>query len=315
MEKLMHKCLDSILAQTFHDYECLLIDDGSKDGSPAICDEYAARDERFKVFHKPNGGLSDARNYGLARAHGEYTIFFDPDDWVDGDCLKDLYTKAKESDADMVICDYYNQDPHQIKYKKQEPTSLNHHDVLKDMIVGKLYGFTWNKLLKRDLYSRYNLQYTVGMYGCEDQYTMCALLKNDIKVEYLPKAYYHYMFYGYNTLSKKYNEKTYQMDLKIRDMFTELLADTPYKELAYEQKSLYMVHRAFHFGNKIFNAKSYRIEFEKYEGILKTESGYMKCLLLFSIKGYYPIARNLFSLCYKFKQLIKLFKIKITPIC
>ena len=315
MEKLMRKCLDSILAQTFQDYECLLIDDGSKDGSPAICDEYAAREERFKVFHKPNGGLSDARNYGIGRAQGEYTIFFDPDDWVDKDCLKDLYTKAKESDADMVICDYYNQDPHQIKYKKQEPTSLNHYDVLKDMIVGKLYGFTWNKLLKRDLYSRYNLQYTVGMYGCEDQYTMCALLKNDIKVEYLPKAYYHYMFYGYNTLSKKYNEKTYQMDLKIRDMFTEILAETPYKELAYEQKSLYMVHRAFHFGNKIFTAKSYRIEFEKYESILKTESGYMKCLLLLSIKGYYPIARNLFSLCYKFKQLVKLFKNKITPIC
>ena len=315
MEKLMRKCLDSILAQTFQDYECLLIDDGSKDGSPAICDEYAAREERFKVFHKPNGGLSDARNYGIGRAQGEYTIFFDPDDWVDKDCLKDLYTKAKESDADMVICDYYNQDPHQIKYKKQEPTSLNHYDVLKDMIVGKLYGFTWNKLLKRDLYSRYNLQYTVGMYGCEDQYTMCALLKNDIKVEYLPKAYYHYMFYGYNTLSKKYNEKTYQMDLKIRDMFTEILAETPYKELAYEQKSLYMVHRAFHFGNKIFTAKSYRIEFEKYESILKTESGYMKYLLLLSIKGYYPIVRNLFSLCYKFKQLIKHFKNIITPIC
>ena len=83
MEKLMRKCLDSILAQTFQNYECLLIDDGSKDGSSAICDDYDAKDSRFKAYHKPNGGLSDARNFGLERAQGEYTIFFDPDDWVD----------------------------------------------------------------------------------------------------------------------------------------------------------------------------------------------------------------------------------------
>ena len=192
----MRKCLDSILAQTFLDYECLLIDDGSKDGSPAICDEYAAKDPRFIAYHKPNGGLSDARNYGLERAKGEYTIFFDPDDWVDADCLKDMYAKAVETDADMVMCDFYSEDPYQSKYSKQMTTSLDHFDVLRDMIVGKVYGFTWNKLLKRELYSRFNLQYAVGMYGCEDQYTMSKLLKNKIIIAYLPMAYYHYMHYG-----------------------------------------------------------------------------------------------------------------------
>ena len=182
----MRKCLDSILAQTFTDYECLLVDDGSKDGSPAICDEYAAKDSRFKAFHKPNGGLSDARNYGLAHAHGEYTIFFDPDDWVDVNCLKDMYAKAQETDADMVMCDLYYNDPYRQSYCKQEPTSLNHNDVLKGLITGKLQGFTVTKLIKRSLYLQYDLQYPKGMYGCEDQYTMCALLKNDIKIAYLP---------------------------------------------------------------------------------------------------------------------------------
>lgn len=78
----MRKCLDSISAQTFKDYECLLIDDRSKDNSPVISEEYAAKDSRFKTFHKTNGDLSDARNYGPAHAQGEYAIFFDPDDWV-----------------------------------------------------------------------------------------------------------------------------------------------------------------------------------------------------------------------------------------
>ena len=134
MEKLMRKCLDSILAQTFQDYECLLIDDGSKDSSPAICDEYAAKDPRFKAYHKSNGGLSDARNYGIERAQGVYTIFFDPDDWVDADCLTDMYAKAVETDADMVMCDLYYNDPYSEKYSKQEPQALDHYSVLEEYV-------------------------------------------------------------------------------------------------------------------------------------------------------------------------------------
>ena len=133
----MRKCIDSILAQTFTDFECLLIDDGSTDGSPAICDEYALKDERIKVFHKQNGGLSDARNYGLALAKGKYTIFADPDDWVDTEGLDKLYEKAIETKADIVICDIYYNDPYRQKYCKQEPTSLNHYDVLNDLLKGK----------------------------------------------------------------------------------------------------------------------------------------------------------------------------------
>jgi glycosyltransferase involved in cell wall biosynthesis len=314
MEKLMRKCLDSILAQTFQDYECLLIDDGSKDGSPAICDEYAAKDARFKVFHKPNGGLSDARNYGLARAKGEYTIFFDPDDWVDEDCLKDMYAKAEETNADMVICDYYNEDIYQSKYIKQSPTCLNHSFVLKDVLDGSLYGFTWNKLLKRELYRTCKLEYPKGIYGCEDQYTMCKLLKNDIRIAYLPKAYYHYMHYGNVTQSRRYDEKTYQQDVKIRDMFVDLLSDTPYKQLAYEKKSLAILSRAFHFGRNQFTSRSFEKQFSDFIPLIKYRSGLMKYLLLMSINGYYGIARNLFECMFRFKQIIKLVKSKLNSI-
>ncbi len=305
MEKLMRKCLDSILAQTFQDYECLLIDDGSKDGSPTICDEYAAKDARFKAFHKPNGGLSDARNYGLVRAQGDYTIFFDPDDWVDEDCLKDLYKKAQDTNADMVICDYYNEDIYQSKYTKQTPTSLNHNIVLEDVIVDNVYGYTWNKLIKRDLYLKFDLQYPVGMYGCEDQYTMCKLLKNDIRIAYLPKAYYHYMHYGHSTQSRRYDEKTYQQDVTIRDMFVELLDDTAYKQLAYEKKTFAIFYRAFHFGGSMYTSKSFKRQFSHYDPIIKNSSEWMKCLYLMSIHGYYRIARSLFECMFRFKQLLK----------
>ena len=305
MEKLMRKCLDSILAQTFQDYECLLIDDGSKDGSPAICDEYATKDERFKAFHKPNGGLSDARNYGLARAKGKYTIFFDPDDWVDKDCLKDMYALAVETDADMVMCDIYYNDPYRQRYSKQEPKALDHYSVLKDVINDDVQGFTVIKLIRRSMYEKYELQYPVGMYGCEDQYTICKLLKNDIRIAYLPKAYYHYMHYGNATQSRRYDEKTYQQDVKIRDMFVELLEDTPYKQLAYEKKTFAIFSRAFHFGHNLYSSKSFKERFKGYKLNTQNESWLINVLYQMSLCGYYKPSWSIFNLLFQVKQYYK----------
>ena len=95
----MRRCVDSILAQTFTDFELLLIDDGSTDGSPAICDEYAVKDSRVRVFHKPNGGVSSARNLGLDHALGEWICFVDSDDRISN--LEVLSTSRLS--ADMVL--------------------------------------------------------------------------------------------------------------------------------------------------------------------------------------------------------------------
>ena len=302
----MRKCLDSILAQTFDDFECLLIDDGSTDGSPAICDEYAANDNRFKAYHKPNGGLSDARNYGLERAQGEYTIFFDPDDWVDIDCLEEMYAKAQETDADMVICDYYKEDAFHSQYTKQTPFSLTSIGVLGEVVSGKWYGYTWNKLLKRNIYVKYGLNYPVGMYGCEDQYTMCEILKNDISIDYLPKAYYHYVAVS-GSLSRYYDENTYDNDLFIRKQFVDLMEGTPYRELAFENKTHYMFGRAFMFGYQWFSSKRFVEQFGEYERLILSaplEKIYYICYWL-SFKGYYRFARRLFGCLFSIKQSLR----------
>lgn len=101
-EKYLHRCIDSILAQTFIDFELLLINDGSPDNSGAICDEYARKDSRISVFHKENGGVSSARNLGLDNAKGEWIAFVDADDWLKCKYLEKL---AKQLDADMIKCD------------------------------------------------------------------------------------------------------------------------------------------------------------------------------------------------------------------
>lgn len=101
-EKYLRSCVDSVLAQDFDSFELLLIDDGSTDGSPAICDEFGRLDSRVKVFHKENGGICAARNYGMERAQGEYIAFSDHDDIVLPGFLADNYTIAKENNADIV---------------------------------------------------------------------------------------------------------------------------------------------------------------------------------------------------------------------
>ena len=104
VEQFLRQCIDSVLVQTFEDYEIILVDDGSPDRCGEICDEYAEKDKRIKVIHKPNGGLSDARNAGLDVAQGEYVMFLDSDDWWDdNDALRKIDASIRESGADITI--------------------------------------------------------------------------------------------------------------------------------------------------------------------------------------------------------------------
>ena len=102
VEMFIHKCLDSIINQTFSDWELLLINDGSKDKSGHICDEYALRDARIRVFHIENGGVSNARNIGIDSARGEWIMFVDSDDWLDIRCLEICLKQVTEHDLDMI---------------------------------------------------------------------------------------------------------------------------------------------------------------------------------------------------------------------
>ncbi len=104
VEEYLPRCVDSILAQTFTDFELWLVDDGSPDKCGEICDEYAKRDSRIRVIHKQNGGLSDARNAALDKATGEYISFIDSDDWVAPDFLESLYGALTRNNADLAIC-------------------------------------------------------------------------------------------------------------------------------------------------------------------------------------------------------------------
>ncbi len=106
VEKYLHRCVDSLLAQSYPEIEVLLVDDGSPDGCPRICDEYAGQDRRVRVIHKPNGGLSDARNAGMDAARGEYIAFVDGDDYVEPEMYAAMYQALAESGDRLAICGF-----------------------------------------------------------------------------------------------------------------------------------------------------------------------------------------------------------------
>lgn len=106
VEKYLVKCIDSIIEQSYRNIELILVDDGSPDSCPQICEEYRKKDSRIKVIHKQNGGLSDARNAGMEIATGEWITFIDSDDYVGINFLKELYSSAINTKADISICDY-----------------------------------------------------------------------------------------------------------------------------------------------------------------------------------------------------------------
>lgn len=199
VERYLKRCIDSILNQTFSDFELILVDDGSPDNSGKICDEYETKDTRIRVIHKTNGGLSEARNYGIDCARGDYLCFIDSDDFVHCQYLEILYSILENSGADMSICGYslyHDSDTlNTEKYGLDIPYKEFSDELLYDepFINHKWTNLVcaWNKLYHRDLFKE--IRYPVGKIH-EDNFTYYKLMDKAKKVVYTDeKLYYYYM--------------------------------------------------------------------------------------------------------------------------
>lgn len=190
-EKFLHRCIDSLLMQTFKDFELLLIDDGSPDQSGALCEEYAQKDCRVKVFHKENGGVGSSRQLGLENAQGEYLIYVDSDDWVELTYLEDLYVKAKENKADIVFCDFNRVYANRVQVECVNPPQ-NSQDCIIAMLYGRLHAALWNKLIRRDLYKQHDIQFIPGLNIMEDLAVLVRLAYFAQHFAYVDKKLYNY---------------------------------------------------------------------------------------------------------------------------
>lgn len=291
-ESYLHRCLDSLLNQTFQDYEVLLVDDGSPDMSGKICDDYANKDSRVRVIHKENGGVSSARQCGIDNAKGEYVIHADPDDWVEQDMLYELYNNAIEHDADMVFCDFYvNYEHNSLQtYRSQTPKDLDCDTIIQGMF-SNLHGSSWNKLIKRNCLVKFNVKYPLELSFCEDLYVNLALLKNNIIVSYIPKAFYHYVYdLNQDSLCRTYTLNTPHRDIEMKNILVNLLSDTIHKHDCENYLSYLIVSRAFNanvlnstmFKSFFYDCKNTLIYY-KHGKILNKYFFYLACIGLYRI--------------------------------
>ena len=199
VEKYLPRCIESILNQTFREFELILINDCSTDNCKEICEKYKKIDSRIIVVNKKNGGVSSARNFGIDISRGEYIGFVDPDDFIDANMYEILFNTANSYNSDMVICDYYKVSEYDIK--KYEEIQLNNKGIIVENInnidaieriltVGEKFIFAWNKIYKRRLFE--NLRYNEGMIY-EDEFLAHRILYRCNKVSIIEAKIYYYV--------------------------------------------------------------------------------------------------------------------------
>ena len=190
---IIDKMISSLQMQDFEDFEIIIVDDGSTDGTGQHCDDLAKTDSRIRVIHQNNQGVSAARQKGMDSAAGEYIIHADADDYVENGMLRALYATAIEQNADVVFCNYYSDESDgRIMLHIQKP-SENPFDTLIAMLHG-LHGSCWNKLVKHSTLKKYKVRFPDGLNYCEDLLTWVQLFQHpEVKIAYVDKAFYHYV--------------------------------------------------------------------------------------------------------------------------
>lgn len=213
----LDKCLKSIQNQTLNDIEVIVVNDGTKDTSQEIIDKYTTIDSRFKGYIKENGGLSDARNYGMKKAKGEYIAFVDGDDYIEPDMYELMYNKAKEDDSDIVECDFTWDYPKKIIEDKT---------CVKENLLIDIRVVAWNKIYKRSVIEKSSIYFTKGV-RYEDVDWCYKLLANISTFSSVNKCLYHYIQRN-NSIANTQNER-------VRDIFIVLNNTLNY----YKEKGIY----------------------------------------------------------------------------
>jgi glycosyltransferase involved in cell wall biosynthesis len=190
VEKYITRCIDSILSQTFSNFECILVDDGSFDKSLSICEEYAKKDDRIRVIrNKQNQGLPQTRRVGFTVASGDYILFIDSDDWIENRMLEKMYGRAVSSDCDVVWCNYYL-DKETSEIKKDHIKSSDRIQFIKEVFTNRDFTAAWwNKLIKRSIVSHIVFPHANQS---EDIPTITQLIYYSKNIEFIDDALYHY---------------------------------------------------------------------------------------------------------------------------
>ena len=252
VEKYLTRCVNTLVNQTLQDIEIILVDDGSPDNVPKMCDEWSKKDERIKVIHKENAGLGYARNSGLKVAEGEYVAFVDSDDYVDTAMYGSLYTLAKNKGLDALFCGFkkeYAPNKFQIIQECAEYTEFSDEDVkslIPDFIASEPYSkreykydmSVWHAIYKRSVIAENDIQFVSERdFASEDIPFQIDFLTCAAKMAFVPNVYYNYCWNG-GSLTKKISREKFD---KIKALYGLLASkSSKYDEGALRSKRLFI---------------------------------------------------------------------------
>lgn len=207
VEQYLERCVDSIINQTYTNLEIILVNDGSTDNSGKLCDELAKKDERIRVIHKENGGLSDARNRGIDESESDLVGFIDSDDYIDSDMYEVLLKNLNDTDADLSMCalyDVYNNTP-EAQVTNKETWKLSSEQAIRMVMEAKILSVTAvNKLYRKSLFT--DLKFEVGKIA-EDAFIMIKLLDKCEKIVATNEKKYYYVHRENSITTQKFSTK------------------------------------------------------------------------------------------------------------
>lgn len=280
-ERLLSRCIKSILSQTFTDFELILVDDGSPDNYRKYYKKYMHIDDRVKFIHKENGGVSSARNIGIKVSKGEYISFIDADDWIDDDFYKLMIDYAEKYNLDLVVSGYVkNINNKDIKVlKKTESKIFNSTEGLQKLIDRKIYEWSpcdkiyKSKVIKNKIF--FDEKISMG----EDLDFLWKVFKSCNKIGYIPLHKYHYYFRADSATNINSPEKKCSSVKVMRDILDE--AENMDKELYKRMKELYVKELASCCRNLLIYSDDKR----KYEKLIRKYQKEIRNNLMFGIKG------------------------------
>ena len=264
VEQYLEKCVDSIVNQTYKNLEIILVDDGATDSSGKLCDKLAKIDNRIKVYHKENGGLSDARNYGVERATGEYIGFVDSDDYIDAEMYEKLYEAIKKENVDVAECNL------KIIYPEREElfTEQNYYNVctkqeyLEEYLkIEKIFGSACVRLIKSDISKK--LKFPVGKLY-EDTYYAYDLINVADSYVIMDAPYYNYLMRENSITNAKFNPRIFNLIEIVEEFHNTVYENYPGLEEAADCRRMYAYFSVL---NSILLEENYR-DNEYYSEIL-----------------------------------------------
>lgn len=264
-EKYLKKCLDSLCNQTLKDIEIICINDGSKDNSLKMLNEYKKNDSRIIIIDKENGGQASARNKGIDIAKGEFISFIDSDDYVKIDMLEKMYNKAYDENADLVVCDYYEGNE-QNGFKKINAKNTTYTEKI-NFMFGNISP--WNKLIKTCLIKNNNIKF-LEQHIYEDLATMPLIGIYANKIVYIEEAFNYYIIRQGSTMrQKKYNRKLESIFVAVEHLKNEMIKRNFLPKYSDELEYIYIRHLLYAGGGRFLNYKEGIESFNKVIDIMK----------------------------------------------